>query len=58
MTPDLQSPGSVRSAADCWNEQIRAFWQRLGGRLPTAAERVEYERLVVEWNTADRAKAA
>lgn len=52
MSPDPQRPGSVRSAADYWNEDIRRFWQCLGGRLPTAAEQVEYQRLLAGWAAA------
>ena len=52
MPPDLD-PGSARSAAVV-NEEIRAFWLRLGGRVPTAAERREYELLVAEWAAAMR----
>lgn len=55
MIPDPLSPGSVRSAAAV-NEEIRAFWLRLGGRVPTAAERREYELLVAEWAAAMRAE--
>lgn len=52
MSPDLCSPGSVRSAADLLNEEIRALWQRAGGRLTTAEDRAEYARLIVEWAAA------
>lgn len=55
MPSDLQSRGSVRSAA-ALNEEIRALWLRAGGHLKTAAERAEYERLVVEWAAAVRAE--
>ena len=47
MPPTPDRPGSVRSAA-LVNEEIRAFWLRLEGRVPTAAERREYELLVAE----------
>ncbi|MFD8519632.1 hypothetical protein [Streptomyces capillispiralis] len=50
MSPDLMTPGSVRSAAEV-NEQIRALWLRSGGSL-SAQERAEYELLVVEWAAA------
>ncbi|MEU9354614.1 hypothetical protein AB0D65_27445 [Streptomyces griseoloalbus] len=50
MSPDLMTPGSVRSAAEI-NEQIRALWLRAGGSL-SAQERAEYELLVVEWAAA------
>ncbi|GGV60616.1 hypothetical protein [Streptomyces griseoloalbus] len=50
MSPDLMTPGSVRSAAEV-NEQIRALWLRAGGSL-SAQERAEYELLVVEWAAA------
>ena len=53
MPTDSPSPGSARSAAVV-NEQIRAFWLRLGGRAPSAAESAEYERLVAEWAAAVR----
>ncbi|CAL9627147.1 hypothetical protein [Streptomyces sp. Tu 3180] len=52
MSPDLTTPGSVRSAAEV-NEQIRALWLRAGGSL-SAQEREEYEMLVVEWAAAVR----
>ncbi|GAA3028798.1 hypothetical protein GCM10010448_08430 [Streptomyces glomeratus] len=52
MSPDSQSPGSVRSADDL-NERIRALWLRSGGSL-SAQERAEYELLVVEWAAAMR----
>ncbi|MFI9612542.1 hypothetical protein ACIHCM_12860 [Streptomyces sp. NPDC052023] len=52
MSPHSLTPGSVRSAAEV-NEQIRALWTRSGGSL-SAQERMEYERLVVEWATAIR----
>ncbi|MET7294602.1 hypothetical protein ABZS79_21145 [Streptomyces griseoloalbus] len=54
MSPDLMTPGSVRSAAEV-NEQIRALWLRAGGSL-SAQERAEYELLVVEWAAAIRGK--
>ncbi|GAA3852753.1 hypothetical protein GCM10023084_03710 [Streptomyces lacrimifluminis] len=54
MSPNPQArPGSVRSAAAI-NEQIRAFWLRLGGRAPSAAERAEYEKLRAKWAAAVR----
>ncbi|MEU6368801.1 hypothetical protein ABZ876_24425 [Streptomyces sp. NPDC046931] len=52
MSPDSQTPGSVRSADDL-NERIRALWLRSGGSL-SAQERAEYELLVVEWAAAMR----
>ncbi|GHD31408.1 hypothetical protein [Streptomyces galbus] len=52
MFPDSADPGSVRSAAEL-NERIRALWLRAGGSL-SAAERAEYELLVVEWAAAIR----
>jgi hypothetical protein len=55
MPPDDLSRGSVRSAAVI-NAEIRAFWLRLSGRVPTAVERREYELLVAEWATAMRAE--
>ncbi|CAL9375388.1 hypothetical protein C1708_27770 [Streptomyces sp. DH-12] len=54
MSPDLTTPGSVRSAAEV-NEQIRALWLRAGGSL-SAQEREEYEMLVVEWAAAIRGR--
>ncbi|MEU5226783.1 hypothetical protein AB0G55_29775 [Streptomyces toyocaensis] len=54
MSPDLTTPGSVRSAAEI-NEQIRALWLRAGGSL-SAQERAEYELLVVEWAAAIRSR--
>lgn len=54
MSPDLTTPGSVRSAAEV-NEQIRALWLRAGGSL-SAQERAEYESLVVEWAAAIRGR--
>lgn len=55
MSPDLRDLGSVRSAAVV-NEEIRQLWLHAGGHLATAAERTEYQRLVVEWATAVRAE--
>ncbi|CAL9390304.1 hypothetical protein [Streptomyces griseomycini] len=52
MSPDLTTPGSVRSAAEV-NEQIRALWLRAGGSL-SDRERETYELLVVEWAAAVR----
>lgn len=49
-TPDLGSP---RPAAVV-NEEIRAFWLRLDGRAPSAAESAEYEALLAEWAAAMR----
>ncbi|WP_189491255.1 hypothetical protein [Streptomyces antnestii] len=46
------SPGSVRSADDL-NEEIRCLMLRSGGRL-SAAQRREYEVLVIEWSAAIR----
>ncbi|MFE4050370.1 hypothetical protein [Streptomyces sp. YIM B13518] len=54
MSPDLATPGSVRSAAEV-NEQIRALWLRAGGSL-SAQEREQYELLVVEWAAAIRGR--
>lgn len=51
--PPTPDPGSARSAAVV-NDLIRAFWLRLDGRAPTAAESAEYERLVAEWAAAVR----
>lgn len=48
-----------RSAAEV-NEEIRALWQRSGGRL-TREQRQQYQRLVTEWAAAtprDQAGAA
>lgn len=54
MSPDLDR-GSVRSSA-VLNEAIRAFWQRLDRRAPSAVERREYEALVTAWAAAVRAE--
>lgn len=54
MSPAPEPPGSARSAAEI-NEQIRQLWLRAGGTL-TAAERREYERLVIAWAVAVRAE--
>ncbi|MGC0378661.1 hypothetical protein [Streptomyces sp. SAI-229] len=54
MSPDLVTPGSVRSAAEI-NEQIRALWLRAGGSL-SAQEREQYELLVVQWAAAIRGR--
>lgn len=56
MSPDLPTPGSVRSAAEI-NERIRALWLRAGGSL-SAQERAEYELLVIEWAEAIRGRVA
>lgn len=53
MPPDSPTCGSARSAATI-NAEIRAFWLRLDGRVPTAVERAEYEALVAEWAAAVR----
>ncbi|MBA4860639.1 hypothetical protein H1V43_04450 [Streptomyces sp. PSKA54] len=52
MSPSPQPSGSVRSASAV-NEQIRELWLRAGGTL-SAEERVEYEKLVMEWAAAVR----
>lgn len=52
MSPDVVTPGSLRSAAEV-NEQIRALWLRAGGSL-SAQERERYELLVIEWAAAVR----
>lgn len=57
MSPNLPSPGSVRSAATV-NEEIRQLWFRAGGVLSTASERAEYAALVVEWAAAVRVEGA
>lgn len=54
MTPDLHSPGSVRSSAAV-NEAIRRLWVDPRVRL-SGAQRAEYERLVEEWAAAVRAE--
>ncbi|MEU5596804.1 hypothetical protein [Streptomyces sp. NPDC020298] len=54
MTSDTQRPSSVRPA-HVVNEDIRALWLRAGGSLSTQ-ERAEYERLLLEWAAAVRAK--
>lgn len=51
MSPASSASGSVRSAADL-NAEIRALWQRAGGRPTSATERADYARLVVEWAAA------
>ncbi|MFR9794938.1 hypothetical protein ACL02U_03395 [Streptomyces sp. MS06] len=43
-------PLSERSAAEV-NEEIRALWRRSGGTL-TGEQRMEYQRLVMEWAAA------
>ena len=48
----IQPSGSVRSAEEL-NEQIRGLMASTGGRL-SAAQRAEYEVLVVEWAAAVR----
>lgn len=52
MPPTLDL-GSLRPAAVV-NDLIRAFWLRLDGRVPTAAESAEYAGLVAEWAAAMR----
>lgn len=52
MIPIQPASGSSRSAEDL-NEQIRRLMSRTGGRL-SAAQREEYEVLVVEWAAAVR----
>ncbi|WP_030678446.1 hypothetical protein [Streptomyces sp. NRRL B-1347] len=57
MPPSSQNPAPVRPAAVV-NEDIRALWAGQGGdprvRL-SAAQRVVYERLLIEWGAAVRA---
>lgn len=55
MTPETSSSGSARSAAE-WNDRIRAFWQGLDGRAPTAEERARYEGMLEQWTAAVRAE--
>ena len=55
MSPDLVTPGSVRSAAAV-NEDIRRLARTAWGRPFTDDERAQYELLVVEWAEADRAE--
>jgi hypothetical protein len=50
MSPDLVTPGSVRSAAVV-NEDIRTLMLRASGGL-TADDRAVYQRLVEEWAAA------
>ncbi|MET8246624.1 hypothetical protein ABZV31_20740 [Streptomyces sp. NPDC005202] len=54
MPPNASGLGSVRSSA-VLNEDIRALWERAGGRL-NPEQRAEYEQLVVEWAEAVRAE--
>lgn len=54
MSPAPVNPGSARSAAEL-NEQIRSLWLRAGGTL-SAAERAEYEALLIEWAAAIKAE--
>jgi hypothetical protein len=55
MPPTPLPDGTLRSAA-VWNEAIRALARQAWGRPFTDAERVEYQRLVVGWETARRAE--
>lgn len=55
MSPDLNGPGSVRSAAAV-NEAIRALVRGARGRSWTRAERALYDLLRDEWVTAERAE--
>jgi hypothetical protein len=57
MSPSSSPGGVVRSAAAV-NEDIRALWQRGGGKLGTPELRAEYAALVVEWAAAVRAEQA
>ncbi|WP_262004854.1 hypothetical protein [Streptomyces sp. FIT100] len=50
MSPNLRKPGSVRSAA-LVNAEIRALWDRSGGRL-SAVDEARYQGLLVEWAAA------
>lgn len=54
MTPDLPSPGSVRSPADV-NQAIRAIVVGAQGREWTFAERALYGLLLDEWEAAHQA---
>ncbi|NUO42439.1 MAG: hypothetical protein HOV82_10405 [Streptomyces sp.] len=56
MSPDLVTPGSVRSAAEL-NQAIRALWTGPGGHptLPlTDEQREEYGRLLAELRAVER----
>ncbi|MET8680619.1 hypothetical protein ABZW18_24295 [Streptomyces sp. NPDC004647] len=53
---DIPGSGSIRSAADLVNEQIRALWAHTGGGRLSVEERREYERLVVQWAEAMRSE--
>jgi hypothetical protein len=56
MSPDLVTPGSVRSA-EVVNEDIRKLW--LDPRVQLSGEgRAVLEQLYEEWAAAVRAKAA
>lgn len=54
MPPTPPGLGPARPAAVV-NEEIRGLWLRAGGTL-SAAERREYELLLIEWAAAVRAK--
>ncbi|MGW2559788.1 hypothetical protein ACWCXB_11175 [Streptomyces sp. NPDC001514] len=55
MSPNPRKPGSVRSAAVV-NAEIRALWDRSGGRL-SAVDEARYQGLLVEWAAAVEADA-
>lgn len=52
MSPDLVTPGSVRSAAEL-NERIRALWSHPQVPL-TDGQRAEYGRLLAELRRVER----
>lgn len=57
MSPADDVHGSVRSAAEVLNEQIRDLWMRAGGRL-TTEQRGTYAQLVTQWAAAVRRERA
>ncbi|KPC81131.1 MULTISPECIES: hypothetical protein [Streptomyces] len=51
MSPYPNPSAAVRPASVV-NEEIRSLWQRSGGRLLSADDETEYQRLLVEWAAA------
>ncbi|MFD6423553.1 hypothetical protein [Streptomyces sp. NPDC060198] len=55
--PSLSSDAASARSLPVVNADIRALWQRGGGRLSPEARR-EYERLLAEWAAAVRGDTA
>lgn len=58
MPPTPAAPGPATRTSAQVNAAIRALLRPRWGRRLDEDERVEYERLLEEWNAADRAERA